>query len=206
MTNSFKLCYCFFLELFLSKFLRNKISFVVFYVFNPSLIATNLAKTVTLDNIIKLWFMPLNILLTFIIGSAFGWIVIQLTRAPSHLRGLILGCCAAANLGNMLFIIIPAVCKEKGSPFGALDVCHTFGMAYASLSMAIGAIYLWSYVYNIVRVYSGTRSNAVEVNDSPEMSEENSKFFQDSRIESLLPSVVPSSNTLKYDDFIGSGK
>ncbi|KAL5707309.1 Protein PIN-LIKES 3 [Ranunculus cassubicifolius] len=116
---------------------RKYFNAIVFYVFNPSLIATNLAKTVTLDSIIKLWFMPLNILLTFIIGSAFGWIVIQLTRAPSHLRGLILGCCAAGNLGNMLFIIIPAVCKEKGSPFGAPDVCYTFGMAYASLSMAI---------------------------------------------------------------------
>ncbi|KAL3514902.1 hypothetical protein ACH5RR_027619 [Cinchona calisaya] len=37
----------------------------------------------------------------------------------------------------MLLIIIPAVCKEKGSPFGAPDVCHSYGMAYASLSMAV---------------------------------------------------------------------
>lgn len=41
--------------------------------------------------------MPVNILLTFIIGSALGWIVIQTTRAPSNLRGLILGCCAAGK-------------------------------------------------------------------------------------------------------------
>ncbi|KAF5203418.1 Auxin efflux carrier-like protein [Thalictrum thalictroides] len=140
---------------------------LVFYVLNPPLIATNLAQTITLDSVIKLWFMPLNILITFILGSAFGWVVIQITRAPSHLRGLILGCCAAGNLGNMLLIIIPAVCKEKGSPFGAPDTCHTFGMAYASLSMAIGAIYLWSYVYNIVRFYS-TRQSAIEVSRSIE--------------------------------------
>ncbi|KAG8377194.1 hypothetical protein BUALT_Bualt08G0002800 [Buddleja alternifolia] len=52
----------------------------------------------------------------------------------------------------MLLIIIPAVCKEKGSSFGNPDVCHTYGMAYASLTMAIGAIYLWSSVYNIVEL------------------------------------------------------
>lgn len=139
---------------------RKHFNAVVFYVFSPSLIATNLARTVTLDSVITLWFMPLNILITFILGSAFGWIVIQLTRAPSHLRGLVLGCCAAGNLGNMLLIIIPAVCKESGSPFGDPAICHTYGMAYASLSMAIGAIYLWSYVYNLVRVYSLTNTNA----------------------------------------------
>jgi hypothetical protein len=37
----------------------------------------------------------------------------------------------------MLLIIIPAVCKEKGSPFGVADDCSTYGLAYASLSMAV---------------------------------------------------------------------
>ena len=43
------------------------------------------------------WFMPVNVLLTFIIGSLLGWIVIVITKPPSHLRGLIVGCCAAGN-------------------------------------------------------------------------------------------------------------
>jgi len=34
-------------------------------------------------------------------------------------------------------IIIPAICKEKGSPFGDPDICHQYGMAYAALSMAV---------------------------------------------------------------------
>ncbi|KAF4371052.1 hypothetical protein G4B88_002981 [Cannabis sativa] len=87
---------------------------IVFYVFNPALVGSSLANTVTYDSMIKLWFMPVNVLITFII----------------------------------------ALCKEKGSPFGDSDVCYSYGMAYVSLSMAIGAIYLWSYVYNIVRVSS----------------------------------------------------
>ncbi|XP_047966183.1 protein PIN-LIKES 3-like isoform X2 [Salvia hispanica] len=114
-----------------------------------------------------MWFMPFNILITFIFGSVLGWVVIQFTRPPSHLHGLVIGCCAAGNLGNLLLIIIPAVCRESGSPFGDSDVCVKYGMAYASLSMAIGAIYLWSYVYNIVRVSSSRSSREVEIIDSP---------------------------------------
>ncbi|KAJ9186278.1 hypothetical protein P3X46_001876 [Hevea brasiliensis] len=131
---------------------RKHVNNVVFYVFNPALVASKLAETVTYESIVKLWFMPLNILITFIIGSILGWILVQFTRPPPHIRGLIVGCCAAGNLGNMFLIMIPAVCKEKGSPFGAPDVCQSYGLAYVSFSMAIGAIYLWSYVYNIVRM------------------------------------------------------
>ncbi|KAI3794433.1 hypothetical protein L1987_37065 [Smallanthus sonchifolius] len=59
----------------------------------------------------------------------------------------------------MLLIIVPAVCKEKGTPFGDSDVCSQYGMAYASLSMAIGAVFLWSYVYHLVRVFSEDSGN-----------------------------------------------
>ncbi|KAM7519923.1 hypothetical protein LguiB_018885 [Lonicera macranthoides] len=138
---------------------------VVFFVFNPALVSSNLAKTVTFESIVLLWFMPINILLTFIIGTALGWILLIITRVPQHLKGLVLGSCAAGNLGNLPLIIIPAVCREKGSPFGAPDVCYTYGMAYASLSMAIGAIYLWSYVYNIIRV-SSSKTREFNIDDN----------------------------------------
>ncbi|XP_061373395.1 protein PIN-LIKES 3-like isoform X2 [Gastrolobium bilobum] len=138
---------------------RKHLNIVAFYVLNPALLAANLAKTITYDSMLKLWFMPLNILITFVIGSILGLLVMHITRAPKHLRGLIVGCCAAGNLGNLPLIIIPAVCKERGSPFGDPDSCSTYGIAYASLSLAMGNIYLWTYVYNIVRVSSRSTSN-----------------------------------------------
>ncbi|WJZ86545.1 hypothetical protein VitviT2T_005992 [Vitis vinifera] len=110
--------------------------------------------------------MPLNILTTFIIGSALGWMLRKTTRAPQELRGLVLGCCAAGNLGNLILIIIPAVCREKGSPFGAVDICCRHGLTYASPSMAIGAIYLWSYVYNIMWIYSIKTNVEANMSDS----------------------------------------
>lgn len=81
--------------------------------------------------------MIINIMLTFVIGSALGWILCKLCRAPRDLWGLVIGCCAAGNMGHLLLIIIPAICKEKGTPFGDSQVCYDNGMAYVSLAMAV---------------------------------------------------------------------
>ncbi|KAG2303436.1 hypothetical protein Bca52824_032087 [Brassica carinata] len=131
---------------------RKQLNNIVFYVFSPSLVASSLAETITYKSLVKMWFMPLNVLLTFIIGSFLGWIVIKITKPPSHLRGIIVGCCAAGNLGNMPLIIIPAICNEKGSPFGDPETCEKYGLSYVALSMAIGSICIWTYVYNLMRV------------------------------------------------------
>ncbi|XP_020268130.1 protein PIN-LIKES 3-like isoform X1 [Asparagus officinalis] len=189
---------------------RKNLNNVVFYVFNPALVSTNLSQTITLDSLVLLWFMPVNVLLTSIFGCVLGWIVIQITKPPRRLRGLILGCCSAGNLGNLFLIIIPAICKEKASPFGAPDVCHTYGLAYASLSMALGAIFLWSCVYNIVRVTANTgedgangRSQTPKM-DSPEEtaklipgSYKNYSISVDSSDESELPVSISEESSTK---------
>ncbi|KAH9616146.1 hypothetical protein KSS87_002055 [Heliosperma pusillum] len=142
---------------------RKYLNQIVYYVFSPAFVGSNLAKTVTFKSFLTLWFMPVNILLTFVIGSALGWVLVKLTKAPKHLHGLIIGACSAGNLGNLPIIIVPALCTENGSPFGAADECKSLGLAYASLSMALGAVFIWSYVYNIVRISSrGTVEFAVE--------------------------------------------
>ncbi|KAK9713377.1 hypothetical protein RND81_06G024000 [Saponaria officinalis] len=147
---------------------RKYLNEVVFYVFNPALVGSNLAKTITFKSFLTLWFMPVNILLTFLIGSLLGWVLVKLTNAPKHVHGLIIGSCSAGNLGNLPLVIVPALCEERGSPFGAPEVCKKYGLAYATLSMALGAVFIWSYVYNIVRisstesVKSATDDNAVE--------------------------------------------
>ncbi|WVZ12302.1 hypothetical protein V8G54_016832 [Vigna mungo] len=136
----------------LGKDARIQVNNLVHYVLYPALVGGNLADTITSENVVSLWFMPVNILITFIIGSALGWILVKLTRPPKHLEGLVIGVCSAGNLGNLPVIIIPDICKDKGSPFGDSNICYQYGMAYASLSMAVGAVYIWIYVYNIMRI------------------------------------------------------
>ncbi|KAF6171550.1 hypothetical protein GIB67_018074 [Kingdonia uniflora] len=163
----------------------------MFYVFTPALVGSKLADTITVSRLVKMWFMPINILLTFLIGSALGWILIKLTRPPKHPRALILRVCFVGNLGNLLIIIVPEICKESNSPFGDSTTCSSYRLAYASLSMAMGAIYIWLYVYNIVRIASV--SCAVEIIGSPSTLEYNRDTLElllsDSYAEPLLPSV-----------------
>ncbi|KQJ90741.2 protein PIN-LIKES 3 [Brachypodium distachyon] len=184
----------------LGKEARKHLNFVVFYVFNPCLVATYLAKTITLESLAKLWFMPVNILFAFTFGLIFGWIVVKVTGAPLKLRGLILGCCSAGNLGNIFLIIIPALCKEKGSPFGNPDACQTYGLAYSSLSLALGAVVLWTGAYNIIRANSQvtegdgnspTPQTKVFVSGSTEgaVSEENHSISSNRLNESTLPLI-----------------
>ncbi|MED6194128.1 hypothetical protein PIB30_025684 [Stylosanthes scabra] len=137
---------------------RKNLNTLVYYVFTPALVFSILTKTITFRNLVTLWFMPLNILVTFIVGAALGLLVMKIIKAPHNMHGLILGCCASGNLGNLPLIILPAVCKESNSPFGALDICYKKGMGYASLSMAIGNIYTWTFMYNIVRLYSSNNN------------------------------------------------
>nr|XP_027079271.1 protein PIN-LIKES 3-like isoform X2 [Coffea arabica] len=157
---------------------RKELNNMVFFVFNPALVSSNLAQTITSENIISLWFMPLNILLTYIVGSFLGWEINKITKSPQHLKGLVMGLCAAGNLGSLPFVLVPAICREKGSPFGAPDSCHKYAMAYVSLSMAIGAIYLWSIVYNTVRVSSTMINEVINVNNA-NFDEETSKALQE---------------------------
>ncbi|WVY97931.1 hypothetical protein V8G54_030082 [Vigna mungo] len=145
---------------------RKHLNALVYFVFTPALVCSILAKTITFKSLAMVWFMPLNILFTFIIGTALGWLCLKITKAAPDMQGLVLGCCAAGNQGNMPLIIIPAVCKESGSPFGAVSVCNTKGMSYASLSMAISNIYIWTFVYQIIRVYSCRNFNVNKV-DGP---------------------------------------
>ncbi|KAJ4844241.1 hypothetical protein Tsubulata_021417 [Turnera subulata] len=138
---------------------RKHVNNVTFYVFGPALIGSNLAKYITFSTMLKLWFMPLNVLLTFVVGSALGWLVNKITGASDNLRGLVVVCCAAGNLMTLPFIIVPAICLEKGSPFGDAEICSAQGLVYASLSMAMGSICLWTYVYNMMRIYSSSNDS-----------------------------------------------
>lgn len=132
---------------------RNHLNNLVFYVFFPALLASSLIDSISATNIISLWFTPVSILLTYIIGSALGWMLVRVAKTPPHLHGLVIGCCSAGNMGNLPVIIIPAICAEKNNPFGDSFTCSKNGMTYVSLSMSIGAVFVWSYVYNIVRAY-----------------------------------------------------
>lgn len=163
---------------------------LVFFVFNPALVASNLAKTITVNSFLTLWFMPVNILITFVIGSALGWLLIKLTRSPRHLKGLVIGSCSAGNLGSLPIIIVPAICDEKGSPFGAAGTCRTYGLAYASFSMALGSVLMWSYTYYIIRVSSTKTQEKPQADSSGLLNDQDSN--EETRLDISVPLLLSS--------------
>ncbi|KAK9164892.1 hypothetical protein Scep_000083 [Stephania cephalantha] len=141
---------------------RKQINKLVFSVFTPCLMFASLAKTVTFQDIISWWFMPVNIGITFLLGGIFGWVFVKILKLEPYLEGLVIASCSAANLGNLLLIIVPAMCDEDGSPFGERSVCRSVGLSYASFSMAIGGFYIWTHTYHLIRT-SAKRHEALQV-------------------------------------------
>lgn len=146
---------------------RRDMNKVVFTVFTPSLIFASLAKTVTLSDVISWWFMPVNIAITFLVGSALGWIACKILKPPQHFRGLIIAFCSSGNLGNLLLIVVPAVCDEDGNPFGNdRSQCRSRGLSYSSLSMALGGLFIWTYTYSLMqksgKLYHKMQSKSIQ--------------------------------------------
>lgn len=139
---------------------RKSLNKIVFMVFTPSLMFASLAKTVTFQDIISWWFMPVNIGLTFLIGGILGWVVVKLLKPLPHLEGLVIATCSSGNLGNLLLIVVPAICNEDGSPFDRAT-CRSVGLSYASFSMALGGFYIWTYTYHLIRS-SAAKLKAIE--------------------------------------------
>ncbi|GKA02158.1 hypothetical protein Tco_0674823 [Tanacetum coccineum] len=72
---------------------------------------------------------------------------------------------------------IPAVCKEKASPFGDPDVCYKYGMAYASLSVDCGiqffSVHSQDSGNNVVASVNETRTIEIITESTPELTSSN---------------------------------
>ncbi|KAL9303609.1 hypothetical protein ACSQ67_020872 [Phaseolus vulgaris] len=144
---------------------RKNLNTLVYFVFDPALVCSSLAETITLRSVVILWFMPVNILLTFVIGSLLGFLLVKLTKKSWKF---------AYNYSSK------HLCKQSGNPFGDVNVCSKNALAYASLSMALGSVYIWSYAYNLVRLYAPKICNEAKI---VENSMENSMSITKSDLE-----------------------
>lgn len=173
---------------------RRSLNKIVFMVFTPSLIFATLAKTVTLQDIIAWWFMPVNIGITFLVGGILGWIAVKLLKPKPHLEGLIIATCSSGNLGNLMIILIPAICKENGNPFGDHDTCTSLAISYASFSLALGGLYIFTITYQLVRS-SATRYKALLTDEEERTLAEPNKDLDANEESCLLePSKSPESD------------
>ncbi|EOA32719.1 hypothetical protein CARUB_v10016022mg [Capsella rubella] len=159
---------------------RNTMNKVVFVLFAPALMFANLAQTVTLEDIISWWFMPVNMGLTFLIGGLLGWMVVKILKPPPYLEGLIVATCSSGNMGNLPIILVPAICDEDKSPFGNRSVCRTVGLSYASFSMALGGFYIWTYTFRLIKG-SAMKIKAMEESEKAAIKSSNNDLEADQK-------------------------
>lgn len=183
---------------------RKSLNKIVFVVFTPCLMFASLAETVTFEDLVAWWFMPINVALTFLFGGILGWIVVKLLKPKPHLEGLIIATCSAGNLGNILLIIIPAICTQEGSPFGDHKICSTVGLSYASYSMALGGFFIWTYTYHLVRTSSlkyKALKLAEEVSMVPnkDLDANGKTYLLEGQVEDPVTIVVPSNTYTEVD-------
>ncbi|XP_026659611.2 protein PIN-LIKES 7 isoform X4 [Phoenix dactylifera] len=184
---------------------------IVFAVFSPALVFASLSETITLQDILSWWFMPINIGIIFSIGGILGWVVVKILKPEHHLEGLVIASCSAGNLGTLLLIIIPAICNEDRNPFGESSDCKTLGLSYASFSMALGNFFIWSHTYSLMRKSSVLHEkihseNGIQFpeNDSMTSVEAQNQYKEGRRDQEalLLPPTKPTDGAAQHQSIV----
>ncbi|KAJ7541936.1 hypothetical protein O6H91_10G082300 [Diphasiastrum complanatum] len=129
---------------------RKQLSKLVFSLFLPCLIFAQLGVAVTLDNIINWWFIPVNVMLASFLGCLLGWIVAILVKPPPQFFKFTIVMIGIGNIGNIPLVLIGALCRDDSNPFGSPDVCNTAGVAYISFGQWVGAVIVYTFVFDML--------------------------------------------------------
>eukprot|EP00249_Psilotum_nudum_P007552 c2064_g1_i1 orf=258-1499(+) len=129
---------------------RKLLSKLVFVLFLPCLIFTQLGKAVTLQKIGQWWFIPINVLLASTVGCLIGLVVAMITRPPREFFKFTIVMIGVGNIGNIPLVLIGAVCRDKNNPFGDSDTCNEEGVAYISFGQWVGAVIVYTFVFHML--------------------------------------------------------
>ncbi|KGN51504.1 protein PIN-LIKES 2 [Cucumis sativus] len=124
------------------------ISKLVFALFLPCLIFTHLGENITLENIAKWWFVPVNVLISTGIGCLLGFLVVIICRPPPQLVRFTIISTAFGNTGNLPLAIVSSVCHTDDNPFG--KNCHSKGVSYVSFCQWVSVIIAYTLVYHMM--------------------------------------------------------
>ncbi|KAK4798003.1 hypothetical protein SAY86_030329 [Trapa natans] len=129
---------------------RKLLNGLVFSLLLPCLIFSQLGQAITLKKMIQWWFIPMNVVLAAISGSIIGFIVATIVRPPYPFFKFTIIHIGIGNIGNVPLVLISALCRDQNNPFGDSETCSTDGTAYISFGQWVGAIILYTYVFDML--------------------------------------------------------
>ncbi|XP_072965432.1 protein PIN-LIKES 2 [Typha angustifolia] len=124
------------------------LSKLVFALFLPCLIFVHLGESVTLNDVLLWWFVPVNVLISTAIGCTLGYIVAIVCRPPPQFFRFTVIMTGFGNTGNLPFAIVGSVCHSSDNPFG--PDCHRTGIAYVSFAQWVAVILVYTLVYHMM--------------------------------------------------------
>ncbi|GAV80407.1 Mem_trans domain-containing protein [Cephalotus follicularis] len=142
------------------------LSKLVFALFLPCLIFTELGEAISLDDIAHWWFIPVNVLISTLIGCFLGYLVVIICRPPPQFNRFTIIMTAFGNTGNLHLAIVGSVCHTKKNPFGLH--CHSRGVAYVSFAQWVAVILVYTLVYHMMEPpleYYEIVENGVEIEE-----------------------------------------
>ncbi|KAK8558305.1 hypothetical protein V6N13_038778 [Hibiscus sabdariffa] len=128
---------------------RKLLNGLVFSLLLPCLIFSQLGQAITLQKMLEWWFIPVNVVLSAVVGSVIGFFVVTLVKPPYPYFKFSIVQIAIGNIGNVPLVLIAALCRDTSNPFGDTDTCSTRGTAYISFGQWVGAIILYTYVFHM---------------------------------------------------------
>ncbi|KAI5081765.1 hypothetical protein GOP47_0002227 [Adiantum capillus-veneris] len=126
------------------------LSKLVFVLFLPCLIITELGAVITLQKMIQWWFIPVNVLVAAVIGCIIGCIVVLIVRPPQEFVKLTIVMIGIGNIGNIPLVLVGSVCRDPSNFFGDADACTRDGVAYISFGQWVGAIIVYTFAYHML--------------------------------------------------------
>jgi predicted permease len=94
------------------------LSKLVFALFLPCLIFTELGQSMSLSNMLKWWFIPVNVLISNFIGCIAGVFVALICKPPPQFFRFTVVMTGIGNSGNLPLAIIGSLCHGQSHPFG----------------------------------------------------------------------------------------
>ncbi|EPS61063.1 hypothetical protein M569_13736, partial [Genlisea aurea] len=125
------------------------LSKLVFALFLPCLIFIHLGETITLDSVVKWWFIPVNVILSTAVGCLLGLLVAKMCRPPPEFFRFTVIATAFGNTGNLPLAIVGSVCRGGGDPFGG-PACRKTGTAYVSFAQWVAVLLVYTLVYHMM--------------------------------------------------------
>ncbi|KAL0462390.1 UNVERIFIED_CONTAM: protein PIN-LIKES 7, partial [Sesamum latifolium] len=154
---------------------RRSLNKIVFVAFTPSLVFASLAKTVRFQDIISWYdFKVVHACQhrdNFSRRRGLGWVAVKILRPQPHLQDLIIAVCASEHPIGVL-----QSARRMGIPLEKRLFAPRVGLSYVSFSMALGAFYIWTYTYHLIR--SAASKYRAMLEDAKEPSKEANKDLE----------------------------